>query len=486
MTRATSSAATADAIAVDIVDAVPDGPKRAASPGQVLAIVCVGICLANLDLFIVNVGLPNIARDFKSASLEDLSWILNGYAIAYAALLVFFGRLAERYRRDLSFLLGVGLFTAASAACAASSDVSTLVAFRVVQAAGAALMTPTSLGLLLASFPPEKRGSAVRTWTAIGGLAAALGPLVGGLLVTIDWRWIFIVNVPIGVIAMVIGWLKLPKVPGHDVPKPDPWAALLVTAGISALIFAIVKVNDWGWRSPAIVASFLGSVVLLALFVRQCFGRRNPFIDPTLFRIRPFTGAVLVMAPYSAAFGAMLLSIALYQQTAWGWSAWKTGLVIAPGPLLVPVTSLLFASRLIARFGAAAVVKAGIASFALGLIAWAVLIGPEPNAPMALIGMAFTGIGVGLTFPTLMGVGTAALPPSSFATGSGVINMIRQAAMAVGVALFVAIVGSPAASELAPAFHRGWWIMAAITALGFIPAYVFIRQGSRDRGRYSG
>ena len=128
--------------------------RAATSPGLVLAIVCVGIVLANLDLFIVNVGLPNIARDFSGATLEDLSWILNGYAIAYAALLVFFGRLAERYRRDRSFLLGVALFTAASAACAAANSVGALVAFRVVQAAGAALMTPTSLGLLLASFRP--------------------------------------------------------------------------------------------------------------------------------------------------------------------------------------------------------------------------------------------------------------------------------------------------------------------------------------------
>src|ERR1700742_1651545 len=158
------------------VDDVASPPRRrTTSANQVLAIVCVGICLANLDLFIVNVALPSIGQDFKDASLEDLSWILNGYAIAYAALLVFFGRLAERHRRNLSFLLGVGLFTVASAACAAANSVGVLTAFRIVQAAGAALMTPTSLGLLLAVFAPEKRGGAVRTWTAIGGLAAALG-----------------------------------------------------------------------------------------------------------------------------------------------------------------------------------------------------------------------------------------------------------------------------------------------------------------------
>ncbi|HJZ20109.1 MAG TPA: MFS transporter, partial [Bradyrhizobium sp.] len=203
--------------------------RSSTSPGAVLAIVCVGICLANLDLFIVNVALPNIGQDFRDASLEDMSWVLNGYAIAYAALLVFFGRLAERYSRNMSFLLGVGLFTAASAACAAADSVVTLTAFRVVQAAGAALMTPTSLGLLLAVYPPERRGGAVRTWTAIGGLAAALGPVIGGVLVTLNWRWIFLVNVPIGIVAMLIGWWKLPKIPGHEAPRPHPFDALLVT-----------------------------------------------------------------------------------------------------------------------------------------------------------------------------------------------------------------------------------------------------------------
>jgi EmrB/QacA subfamily drug resistance transporter len=451
--------------------------RSVATPGQVLAIVCVGICLANLDLFIVNVGLPNIAQDFRGASLEDLSWILNAYAIAYAALLVFFGRLAERHSRDLSFLLGVGLFTVASAACAVAGNIEALIAFRVAQAAGAALMTPTSLGLLLASFPPDRRAWAVRTWTAIGGLAAALGPLVGGVLVTFSWRWIFIVNVPIGVVAILIGWWKLPRVPGHDVPRPSPWAAFLVTGGIGALTFAIVKANDWGWASRGVAVSLAVAIVLLALFVRHCLRAKNPFVDPALFEVRPFTGASLVMAPYSAAFGAMLLSSALWQQTAWGWSALKTGLAIAPGPLLVPFTSLLFAGRLIARFGAAAVIAAGIGFFTAGIVIWATLIGAEPSMLTITGALVLIGIGVGLTFPTLMGVSAGSLPPSSFATGSGVINMIRQASLAIGVAIFVAIVGEPTSmSERIAAFHRGWWIMVVMTLAGLIPTYLYIRR----------
>lgn len=365
-----------------------------ASPEKVLAIVCVGIVLANLALFIVNVALPTIAGDFPGATLESLSWILNGYAITYAALLVFFGRLAERFRRNRSFMLGVALFTAASAACAAAGSVNGLVAARVVQAAGAALMTPTSIGLLLAVFPPERRGGAVRTWAAVGGFAAALGPLAGGVLVVASWRWIFLVNVPIGVIALALSWRVLPELPGHDAKAPSLWAAMLVTAGIGALTFSITKLNDWGWHSPGVGLSVAASLACLALFVRHCLGADDPFINPALFRIRSFNGAALVMAPYSVAFGALLFSIALWEQTAWGWSALRTGLIIAPGPMLVPVTSLLLAGRLIARFGVAPVVTAGIVSFAAAMIVLAGFIRQEPDVPLAVLSTALSGLGV--------------------------------------------------------------------------------------------
>ena len=218
--------------------------------------------------------------------------------------LVFFGRVAERYRRNMSFLLGVGLFTLSSAACAAADSVVTLTAFRLVQAAGAALMTPTSLGLLLAAFPPERRDGAVRTWTAIGGLAAALGPVIGGVLVTVNWRWIFLVNVPIGLVAMLVGWWKLPEVPGHEAPRPHPFDALLVTGGIGALTFAIVKVNDWGWRSPGIGISFIAAIVLLAWFVWRCLRSDSPFVvsHPPIHRRRTGDGALLRRLRRHAAF----------------------------------------------------------------------------------------------------------------------------------------------------------------------------------------
>jgi EmrB/QacA subfamily drug resistance transporter len=448
----------------------------ATRPGQVLAIVCAGIVLASVDLFIVNVALPNIAQEFNEADLGNLSWILNGYAIVYAAFLVFCGRLAERFPRNSSFLAGIAVFTAASAACALASSVETLVAFRIVQAAGAALLTPTSLGLILATFPAERRGGAVRIWAAVGGFAAALGPLLGGLLVTASWRWIFLVNVPIGLLAMAVGWMKLPRVSGHDVPPPTFWAAALITIGIAALTFGIVKLNDWGWNSHGIALSFAAAAIMLALFVAHCLRSGNPFIDPALFRIRDFAGACLTMAPFSIAFGGFLLSLVLWEQGVWNWPAMKIGLAIAPGPFMVPITSLLLAGRLIARFGAAKVVAAGLVVFAAGVVVWAELAGSQPDLGFAVLFVMPSGIGVGLTLPTLMGVGTSALPASSFATGSGVINMVRQLGLAVGVAIFVAIVGSSGSAQAhIAAFRLAWWVMALITALGLLPL-LLLRQ----------
>jgi EmrB/QacA subfamily drug resistance transporter len=451
-----------------------------ASPNGVLAIVLVGICLANLDLFIVNVALPDIGRSFGGAGLDDLSWVLNSYAIAYAAMLVFFGRLAERHWRDAGFLCGVGLFTLASAACGAAGSLTSLVIFRILQAAGAALMTPTSLGLLLAVFPAERRGGAVRSWAAIGGFAAALGPLLGGLFVPISWRLIFWINVPIGLIAIIVGHFRLPRIPGHDSPKPPIPAALLVTLGIAALVLAIVKVNDWGWASPGAVASLLIAALCIGLFCRHCVRDANPFIEPALFRIPAFTGATLVMAPYSVAFGALILSLALWEQSAWQWSALRAGLTVMPGPLMVPITSLLFGGRLLRRTGSAFVVALGLCFFMGGFATFALGIGPVPDAWMPVLGMVLAGIGVGLATPTLMGIGTSVLPASMMSTGSGVINMIRQASLAVGVAIFVAIVGSAKTPALRlAAFEAGWWTMTAIAAIGFVPLAIFIWRPRR-------
>ncbi len=450
-----------------------------------LLIVCAGVVLASLDLFIVNVALPDMAADLHAGGLGDLSWVLNAYAIVYASLLVLFGRLSERYPRELGFLLGVAVFTAASAACGAATSVPMLVAFRIVQAAGAALLTPTSLGLVLATASPERRHGAVRAWTAIGGLAAALGPVVGGLLVAASWRWVFFVNVPIGLLALVVGWRRLPRVAGHPVPFPDGLGALLVTAGVAALSLGLVKGEDWGWGSAATVGVLAFAALALALFVGHCLRARNPLVDPKLFRVRTFSGASTVMLLFSVAFGAMLLSIVLWDQTVWGWSALQTGLAIAPGPLMVPLFSFLVAGRLIARYGSGAVIAAGAALFALGVAWWALAAGPTPDYVGDMLGgMLLTGIGVGLTLPTLMATAASSLPPTSFATGSAVVNMLRQVGLAIGVAGLVAVLGTPGSSLAAvAAFQSGWTLIAATMALAGLVGVVWLPVQRRHRAR---
>ena len=453
------------------------GRGRASSP-EVLVIVCAGVVLASLDLFIVNVALPAIARDLGSRSLSDLSWVLNGYAIVYAALLVPAGWLADRHRRTYGFLLGVAVFTAASAACGAATSVGMLIAFRLVQAAGAALLTPTSLSIVLASYPPQRRSGAVRAWTATGGVAAAFGPVIGGLLVAVSWRWVFLVNVPIGIAALVAGWRRLPDVPGHPVPRPDLLGTILVTAGVGAVTLGLTRGGDWGWGSARTVFVLAVSAVLLASFVLHCAKARNPLIEPALFRARSYLGVSVVMLLFSMAFGGMLLSVVLWLQDDWGWSALGAGLGVAPGPVMVPVFSFLIAGRLIARFGPAVVVAAGSAVLAGGVIWWALAVGLRADYPGGVLGgMLLTGAGVGLTLPTLMATAAASLPAHAFATGSAVVTMIRQVGMAIGVAVLVAVLGTPDTSvgRLA-AFQRGWWAIAAIALAGAAAAPLLHRR----------
>jgi EmrB/QacA subfamily drug resistance transporter len=450
--------------------------RRRTSRG-VLVIVCAGVVLASLDLFIVNVALPQIAHDLKATNLSELSWVLNGYAIVYASLLVFFGRLADRYRRDRGFLLGVAIFTAASAACAASSSVGMLIAFRLIQAAGAALLTPTSLGLVLATNEPQHRAGAVRTWTAVGGFSAALGPVIGGFLVAASWRWVFLVNVPIGIAALIIGWRRLPHVPGHETARPDPLGVVLVTAGVALLTFGLVKGSDWGWSSTSIVATLVAAVVLLGLFALHCTVVRNPLINPELFRSRPFTGASVVAVFFSASFGAMLLSIVLWEQGAWGWSALQAGLAIAPGPLVVPFMAFVVAGRLSARYGPGWVMALGGLAFGMGVAWWALAITTEPNyVSGALGGMILTGVGVGLTLPTMMSTASASLPPESFATGSAVINMFRQTGLVLGVAVLVAVLGTShgRGSSALASFQHGWWVTAGISFASIVAALLLV------------
>lgn len=460
----------------------PAGTRARGSSGLVLVIVSAGIVLVNLDLFIVNVALPDVARDLGSSDLGGLSWVLSGYAIVYAALLVLFGRIADGHDRRTGFLVGVVVFVGASAACGAATSVGMLVAFRVVQAAGAALLTPTSLSLVLATAAPERRHAAVRAWTAVGGVGAALGPVIGGVLVAASWRWVFLVNVPVGAVALAAGLRWLPRVPGHTAPRPDALGALLVTGGVGALTLGLVEGRQWGWGSPATVLVLAAALVALGAFVAHTLRHHNPLVPPSLFRHRAYSGSSFVAALFSVAFGAMLLSIVLWEQDAWGWSALKTGLSVAPGPLMVPLFSFVVAGPAIARYGAAAVAAVGASAFAAGIAWWALAVGLHPDYARDILGgLILGGIGVGLTLPTYMATAAGSLPPPAFATGSAVITMLRQIGIAVGVAILVAIVGtSTVPAERLAAFRHGWEVIAAIAAVSAVAGAVAL-PGRRHR-----
>jgi EmrB/QacA subfamily drug resistance transporter len=466
-------------VSADDTDGATARDRDPASPRLVLVIVCAGVVLASLDLFIVNVALPQMARSFGTRGLDSLSWVLNAYAIVYAALLVLFGRLADRYRRERGFLVGVATFVAASAACAAATSLPVLIAFRMLQAAGAALLTPTSLGLILAAFPPERRHGAVRAWTAVGGVAAALGPAVGGVLVEISWRWVFLVNVPIGLAALIAGWRLLPEVPGHPVKRPDALSALLITLGVGALTLALVEGGTWGWSNGRTISVSGFAALALAAFVVRSARHHNPLVDRALFRVRPFTGASTVAVLFSVAFGAMVLSRVLWAQDVWHWSALTTGVSIVPGPIMVPLFSFLVAGRLIARFGSGAVIVAGSTIYAAGMAWMAVAAGLQPDyVGDVLGGLLLTGIGVGLTLPTFMATATSSLPSTSFATGSAVVNMLRQVGLAIGVAMLIALLGTPhSPAQVLAAYQRGWTATAAMSfAAGVAGLLLLVRR----------
>ena len=439
--------------------------------------VVAAVFMSNLDLFIVNVALPSIGKDFSGTSLAGLSWVLNAYAISFAALLVAAGRLGDRTGQRRVFLAGMALFTAASAACAAAPGLAFLVAARIVQAAGAAALIPTSLALLLAATPAERRSGRVRAWAAVGGISAALGPVVGGLLVAADWRWVFLVNLPIGVLGVAAGLRVLPHpAPRATEPLPDLAGAALLTAAIGGLTGGLVEGPTWGWASGRTIGLLVGAAVAVTWFLWRCARHDHPMFELHLLRRPTFGPASLATFVFSIGFAAMLLSNVLWCQTVWHYSALRTGLAIAPGPAMVPGLAI-GAGSLARRFGPGTVAAAGNLVFAAGLL-WRVLfVTVTPHYFTDLLpSMLLTGIGVGLTLPTLISAAATALPPERFGTGSAVLNMGRQVAAALGVAVFVTVLGAPATAASAVSAFRHGWLVAAAASIVAAAASVFVRR----------
>jgi EmrB/QacA subfamily drug resistance transporter len=459
----------------------PIARPRQASHAAILAVLSTAAFMASLDLFIVNVAFANIARDFNGQSLGNLSWILNGYAVLYAALLVPLGRLADRYGRKVGFLAGLALFTFASLACAISPNLWSLVAFRGLQAVGAAALTPTSLGLLLAATPDADKVRSVRIWAAVGALAAAFGPVVGGLLVQADWRWVFLVNLPVGVGAGIAAQRWVPDSRDVSVERvPDLVGAVYLAVGVGALALALVKGPDWGWTSTGNLAAFVSAVVAIAAFWLRSGSHDLPVIELSLLRVRAFAWSNLTTVLFNVGFGASLLAMVLWLQEVWHYSAIRTGLAVAPGPLMVPVFAAV-SQRLAKRLGPGALVAIGCVLFATGTLIAASSVGAHPSYASELLpGWIVGGMGVGFALPTIMSAATADLPPTRASTGSAVVSMSRQIGLVLGVSLFVAILGTPVGyAELHDSFQHVWWMVAAAMMAAAIAAPGMTPRGVR-------
>jgi EmrB/QacA subfamily drug resistance transporter len=446
---------------------------------KILIITSVGLFMASLDLFIVNIAFPDMARDFDGASLTNLSWVLNAYAIVFAALLVPAGRIADRVGRKRVFVSGLLLFSAASALCAVAPSIPFLVAARVLQAAGGAMMLPTTLGLILPAFPPEQRATAIGIWSAVGGVAAALGPPIGGLLVQLSWRWIFVVNIPVGIVAAIFAVRVLSEVREPEDGRPDLLGAAELALGIALLTLGIVKGPDWGWADPRDLACFAGAIALVATFLFRSSRHHSPVIELPLLRVRSFALGNLAAAVFFAGFGTMLLAGVLLLTEVWGFSSLTAGFALSPGPLMAASFSIP-SGRLGGRIGQRPVAIAGGLTFAAGFAYILATVGPTPEyARVFLPGFMLGGAGVGMTLGTLPAAVTAGLPASRFATGTAVFGMARQLGSAIGVAVLVALITG--ASDLLEGLRHGWWF-ALGTGLGTAAlAAAFGPVGARTR-----
>lgn len=444
--------------------------------GPVLAVLSVASFMAGLDLFIVNVAFDDIGRDFAGTPMADLSWVLNGYAIVFAALLVPLGRLADRYGRKAGLVLGLTVFTVASQACAAAPDLWWLVGFRVLQAAGAAAPGRGEGRQQQAEAGGDERGGAVRIWSAASALAAAAGPAVGGVLVDVSWRWVFEVNVPIGIAAVLLAVRLVPDSrEGATARVPDLPGTAVLTAAIALLALGLVKINDWPAEHTVLVvgAALLG----LAWFWLRSLRHPAPVIEPALLAVRTFFWSNAAVLLFTVAFAANLLLGVLWMQQVWHYSPIRTGLAVAPGPLMVPVMALVAGRLAAARVPVGLITAAGCMLCAFGVVMIAMSLGPAPAyATQLLPGWLIGGTGVGLALPTILSAAAVELPPHRYATGSAVVNMSRQIGTVLGVSLAVAALGTPRGWPDAHTAYTNAWLMvggfmviAAIAALGMTP-----------------
>jgi EmrB/QacA subfamily drug resistance transporter len=414
-----------------------------------LLVVCIATFMLLLDITIVNVALPKIARDLH-ASFSDIQWVIDAYALTLASLLLTTGALADLLGRRLIFSIGLGLFALTSLLCALSPSSLFLILARGGQGVGGAIMFATSLALLAQDFHGRERGMAFGVWGATIGAAAAVGPLLGGALTqAFGWASIFYINVPIGIAAVLLTLARVAESRNPAGTRIDWIGTVTFTGALFLLVFAIIRGNSLGWGSGTIIGLLAGAVALLALFLLAQFVQDHAMLDVTLFRKPTFDGAAAVAFALSASMFAMFLYLTLYLQTILGLSPLQTGL------RFLPVTVLSFcvaavSGNLSARIPVRLLLGAGLVLVGAGLLLMRGLTAGSHWTAL-LAGFIVSGAGIGFVNPALASTAIGVVPPARSGMASGINTTFRQVGIATGIAGLGAIFEHAITTRLAPA-----------------------------------
>ena len=450
-----------------------------------LGAVAFGLFMIMLDNTVVNVALPSIAADLK-VGLSELEWIVTGYALTFASLMLTGGKLADLLGRRLIFILGLAIFTASSLACGLAGSGEMLIGARVVQGVGAALMNPATLSIIAATFPPRQRGTAIGIWAGVSALALAFGPLVGGLLTEhISWNWIFFVNVPVGAIAIVASVLLIPESRDQSLEQRLDLPGLLTSGlGLFSLTYALIEGNSYGWMSGRIIGAFAAAIALLAAFVLLERHQRIPMLDLSLFKNGTFTGANLAVLFVALAMFGVFFFVSLYMQGVLGYSAVQAGAAFLPMTVLIMFVAPI-AGRSTDRFGSRWLITVGMLLLACQLLYFSRL-GIEESYWHIFPAMVIGGFGMAMVMTPSAAAAGRALPVDKSGVGSAVLNAFRQVGGSVGIALMGAIMAHRIGEAQGPSVFRDKQIFvdalsttltvaALIAVLGAVVAFVLIR-----------
>jgi EmrB/QacA subfamily drug resistance transporter len=412
-----------------------------------LVAVCIGVFMLLLDVTIVNVALPQIQVAF-SASLSDLQWVIDAYALVLAALLLTAGSVADLTGRRRMFAIGIALFTVSSLLCGLADGWVFLALARGLQGVGGAIMFATSLALIAQAFPPHQRGVAFGVFGAVTGIAVAIGPVLGGVLTSgLSWRWIFFVNLPVGVLAFVTTVLRVDESRDPDAGRPDVPGFLTFSAALACLVFGLIRSEPDGWDSLVVAGTLTASAVLLAAFVVVEARSRAPMFDLGLLRVPTFSGGLLAAWGISASIFSLLTYLLIYFQGVLGYSPLQSGLRILPLSGAIFVAAAV-AGRLSERVPVKWLIAPGFALIAAGLL---LMRGIEPGDDWThfLPGFVVAGIGSGFINVPLASTAVGVVSPRHAGMASGVNSTFRQ----VGIATGVAALGSIFSSRLSTVLH---------------------------------